>query len=109
MRQPKSDRRTLVLIAAVAATLGASGVALAQTKIYPQGSDCANQPTIAERLLCGRQELRREKDSAVQQSSPVPPADEPEPFSAPPAPPGGLALDPEQGTRVQPHTASPRH
>jgi hypothetical protein len=43
-----------------------------QSKIYPPGTDCANQPTIAERLLCGRQEFRRQSETSVPQPAPLP-------------------------------------
>src|SRR5215471_18519215 len=39
---------------------------------YPPGTECANLRTIAERLLCGRQELKR-GDSSVQEQKNVPP------------------------------------
>jgi hypothetical protein len=54
-----------------------------QDKIYPPGTDCANQPTIAERLLCGRQEFRRQSETSVPQPAPPPNVDG-QPERAPP-------------------------
>jgi hypothetical protein len=59
-----------VLAVAVALPVAAS----AQDKVYPPGTECANLGTIAERLLCGRQELRR-GDSAVERNVSPPPYD----------------------------------
>ena len=43
---------------------------------YPPGTECANQPTIAGRLLCGRQELRQDPNAAQQgQNVPAAPYD----------------------------------
>jgi hypothetical protein len=86
-------------------------IAAAQTKIYPPGTDCANQPTIAERLLCGRQEFRREHGLSVEQPTIVPPGSvkQPEPFPEPPMPRPELQLVPGQQEQVQPNTASPKH
>jgi hypothetical protein len=69
---------------------------------YPPGTECANLRTIAERLLCGRQELRR-GDAAVQQQQnvPAPPYDgySPDPDQAQPAP----------GTQIEPAPELPRN
>ena len=69
-------------------------------QIYPPGTECANLPTIAERLLCGRQELKR-GDTAVQQQQNVPPP-----------PYDGYSPDPDQaqpppGTEIAPAPALP--
>jgi hypothetical protein len=61
--------------------------ASAQDADYPPGTECANEPTIAKRLLCGRVELRR-GDPAAKQNAPAPPYDgySPDPDSAQPPP-----------------------
>jgi hypothetical protein len=108
MRLYRNHRRTLALAAAVAGLLGAPDIAAAQSKIYPPSSDCANQATIAERLLCGRQELRRQQGLSVEQPAAAPPrVDEPGPFPDRPLPSG--ALRPIPGEPIQPNTASPNH
>ena len=61
-------KRVLLWMAATGILSTMPMIALGQTKIYPPGTDCANLPTIAERLLCGRQEFRR------QSGMPLPPA-----------------------------------
>jgi hypothetical protein len=62
---------------------------------YPPGTECANLRTIAERLLCGRQELRR-GDAAVQEQKNVPPPPydgySADPDQAQPPPPGSTPL-----------------
>jgi len=61
--------RALIFVGLTAGMLVTPMVAASgQSKIYPPGTDCANLPTIAERLLCGRQELRRQSET----STPVP-------------------------------------
>jgi hypothetical protein len=66
-------KRMLLSTGAGAAVLAATLCgALAQTKTYPPGTDCASQPTIAERLLCGRQEFRRQSGASFEPSSPAP-------------------------------------
>jgi hypothetical protein len=111
MRFRTPCRRTVLLAAALAGLLSVPGIAVAQTKIYPEGADCANQATIAERLLCGRQEFRREHGLAVVQPTIVPPGtvDEPEPILPGPTPPIALRPPAEQQERLQPNTASPSH
>jgi hypothetical protein len=60
-------------------------------QVFPPGTECANLRTIAERLLCGRQELKR-GDAAVQQQQNVPPPPydgwSPDPDQAQPPPSG---------------------
>jgi len=105
---------TLAAAAAIAGLVAASEIASAQTKIYPPGTDCANQATIAERLLCGRQEYRREHGLSVVQPTIVPDGsspgsvDEPNPIPAQPAP-AQLVPPREQEMQAQPNTASPKH
>lgn len=106
--------RIFTLAVAVAGLLTASDIASAQTKIYPPGTDCANQATIAARLLCGRQEYRREHGLSVVQPTivpegPVPDSvDEPEPIPTQPAP-AELLRPSGQQIQSQPNTASPNH
>jgi hypothetical protein len=106
--------KTFTVAAALAGFLTATDIAAAQTKIYPPGTDCANQRTIAERLLCGRQEYRREHGLSVVQPTIVPEGsvpsavDEPNPIPAQPAP-SELVLPSGLGTQSQPNTASPNH
>jgi len=111
MRVGRNYRRPILPAVFVAGLLSASGIAVAQTKIYPEGTDCANQSTIAERLLCGRQEFRREHGLAVVQPTIVPPGtvDEPEPILPGPTPPILWRQPSEQQERLQPNTASPSH
>jgi len=111
MRVFSHYRRTALMAATIAGLLSPPGIATAQTKIYPEGTDCANQPTLAERLLCGRQEFRREHGLAVVQPTIVPPGtvDEPEPILPGPTPPIELRQPSEQQERLQPRTASPIH
>jgi len=53
-----------------------SVAARADDATYPPGTECANQPTIAGRLLCGRQELRQNPNAAQQgQNVPAAPYD----------------------------------
>jgi hypothetical protein len=115
MRIDRTHPRTAALAAAVAGLLSAPGIASAQTKIYPPGTDCANQPTIAERLLCGRQEFRREHGLSVVQPTIVPEdsvpgsVDEPDPIPQP-KPPAELQAPSQQPQMMQqPNTASPNH
>src|ERR1041385_6121230 len=85
----RMNRKAIALAPAVVGVVGASSIAAAQTKIYPPGTDCANLPTIAERLLCGRQEFRREHGLSVEQPTIVPQGsvpgsvDEPDPIPQP--------------------------
>jgi hypothetical protein len=116
MRVCKPYRRTVLLAVAMAGLLSAPGLAVAQTKIYPEGTDCANQRTIAERLLCGRQEFRREHGLSVVQPTIVPEGSvpggsirEPEPIPAQPTPPAVLRWPSEQQEQLVPNTASPSH
>jgi hypothetical protein len=115
MRIRWNHRRSLALTFAVAGVVTVPMVAAAQTKIYPPGTDCANLPTIAERLLCGRQEFRRQHNLSVEQPTIVPQGsvpgtvDEPEPFPEQPMPQPELRLVPGQEERLQPNTASPNH
>jgi len=63
--------RTLIFVGLTAGMLLTPLVAASgQSKIYPPGTNCANLPTIAERLLCGRQEFRRQSDSSTQVPAP---------------------------------------
>jgi hypothetical protein len=82
-------RRCLHLGAVIVALWVATAVAAAD-ETYPPGTECANLRTIAERLLCGRQELKR-NDAAVQEQKNV----------APP-PYDGYSSDPDQ---AQPPTS----
>jgi hypothetical protein len=109
MRCRRIHRGAIAVAAAVAGVAGASGNAAAQTKIYPPDTDCANLPTIAERLLCGRQEFRREHGLSVEQPTIVPgPVDEPNPIPQP-MPPAALQPPSEQQQLMQqPSTASPK-
>jgi hypothetical protein len=104
------NRRILSLVFATAAILAMPAVASAQSKMYPPGTDCANQPTIAERLLCGRQEFRRQQQgSSVEQPNEIPPAplDEDRPFPDQPTLPADIRLPPAQ--QQLPRTSSPDH
>jgi hypothetical protein len=106
-----ADRvRLISRAAALAGILAMPAVASAESKIYPPGTDCANQPTIAERLLCGRQEFRREQGVSVEQPNAVPPApsDEERPFPNQPMPPADLAPAPAR-QQLLPRTSSPNH
>lgn len=64
--------RTL-LFAGLTATIMLTPMVAAsgQSRIYTPGTDCANQPTIAARLLCGRQEFRREQGLSNTQPAPL--------------------------------------
>lgn len=110
MRALRSHRRVLSLVGAIVGVLTMPVVASAEDKIYPPGTDCANQPTIAERLLCGRQEFRRQSGTSVEQPTEAPPAplDEDRPFPDTPAPPADLRPAPDQPTYL-PRTSSPNH
>lgn len=89
------------------AVLGATILALLQIatasadEVYPPGTECANLRTIAERLLCGRQELKR-GDAAVQEQKnvPAPPYDgySPDPDQA--QPPPGTVISPTTGLPI---------
>ena len=101
--------RALIAVAVTAAILllpvaAASG----QSKIYPPGTDCANLPTIAERLLCGRQEFRRQSETSVQQPAP-PPAVDGMPERRPPLSPPAYEAAPVLIPNAQDRTASPHH
>ena len=100
----------LSLVGAIAGVLTMPAVASAEDKIYPPGTDCANQPTIAERLLCGRQEFRRQSGTSVEQPMEASPAplDGDQPFPDTPAPPADLRPPPDQPTYL-PRTSSPSH
>jgi len=82
-----------------------------QSKIYPPGTDCANLPTIAERLLCGRQEFRREQ--GVSNTRPAPLDESGKIEGRPPLPtadetaPRELSLPPQDSS--QERTSSPLH
>jgi hypothetical protein len=114
----RMNHRGAIVLAAVAGVVVASGIAAAQTKIYPPGTDCANLPTIAERLLCGRQEFRREHGLSVERPMTVPQgsvpgsvpgsADEPDPIPQP-MPPAEVQPPSEPKLMQQPNTASPNH
>jgi hypothetical protein len=95
-------QRTLIAIVVAAGILLPAAVASGEDRIYPPGTDCANLPTIAERLLCGRQEFRRQSGTSVQ-----PPAPLPEQPSLSPS----VAEDPRMETPLvgQQRTASPNH
>jgi hypothetical protein len=67
MRRPNCRCAALALILAAAPIASTTA-----DQIYPPGTECANLRTIAERLLCGRQELKR-GDAGVQQQQNVPP------------------------------------
>ncbi|GAB2175800.1 hypothetical protein [Dongia sp. agr-C8] len=103
-----NHRRSFALAAAVAGIMTMPGTATAQSKIYPPDTDCANQPTIAERLLCGRQEFRRQHGLSVEQPDAATP-DEPGPFPDQPLPPAELRPAPGQSGKMPPNTASPNH
>lgn len=106
---PAQSRSTLiVLAAAIAGALTLPGMASAQSKIYPPGANCANEATISERLLCGRQEFRRQHGLSVDQRDAAP-SDEPGPFPDQPMPPTDLRAEPGQPGEMQPNTASPNH
>ncbi|WP_395023053.1 hypothetical protein [Dongia sp.] len=102
-----NSRQNLVLAAAVAAVI-IPGIASAQSKVYPPEADCANQPTIAERLLCGRQEFRRQQGVSVETPNGLTPG-EPGPFPDQPMPPAELRPAPGQAEELEPNTASPNH
>jgi hypothetical protein len=110
MRDLAKYRRMLSLAGALVGVLALPAIASAQSKIYPPGTDCGNQPTLAERLHCGRQEFRRQQGMSVEQPSVTAPAplDEDRPFPETPAPPAELRPAPNQ-MQVPPRTASPTH
>jgi hypothetical protein len=109
MRVSPKHRPALAFAAAIAAVLTLPVHAGAQTKIYPPGTDCANQPTIAERLLCGRQEFRRQPGASVEQPTAIPPAPQgaDRPFPETPAPPPVDLTTP--AVQELSRTASPNH
>lgn len=88
-------------LAVLLCTMTAGAAAFADDVSYPPGTECANLATIAARLLCGRQELKR-GDAAVQQQQnvPAPPYDgySPDPDDAQPPP---------NGTQAAPTPAQP--
>ncbi|MDQ7250921.1 hypothetical protein [Dongia sedimenti] len=108
MRVSRSHGRLLSLAGAVVGILTLPIAASAQAKIYPPGTDCANQPTIAERLLCGRQEFRRQSGTAIETPDQTPPAalDEDRPFPDQPVPPPA-SLSPAPEPQPLPRSASP--
>jgi hypothetical protein len=110
MRVSRSHGRLLSLAGAFVGILALPIAASAQTKIYPPGSDCANQPTIAERLLCGRQEFRRQSGTTIDTPAETPPAalDEDRPFPDQPAPPPA-SLSPAPEPQLLPRSSSPNH
>jgi hypothetical protein len=66
-------RQTILRGTCIALVLAVVPMAAAMAdETYPPGTECANLRTIAERLLCGRQELKR-GDAGVQQQQNVPP------------------------------------
>ena len=85
---------------AIAVALPMSAALADQT--YPPGTECANLRTIAERLLCGRQELKR-GDATVQEQKNVPPPPydgwSPDPDQAQP-PPGAQVPDATTNTQT---------
>ena len=101
-----SGPRHSILIAALAGFSALPIAASAEDKIYPPGTDCANQPTIAERLLCGRQEFRRQSGTSVEQPMEAPPSLEDREQTVPES--TSRQLTPEQ-QRLVPRTASPNH
>jgi len=103
----RNDRRTIALAAAVAGLMAMPAIAAAEDKIYPPGTDCANQPTIVGRLLCGRQEYRRQHGVSVEQPTVAPETRDNEPFPDPPSAQMEERLDTPQ--QLQPNTASPKH
>jgi hypothetical protein len=68
----KLTRRSLWLAPWLVMTVAVLPVPALADETYPPGTECANLRTIAERLLCGRQELKR-GDAAVQEQKNVPP------------------------------------
>ena len=102
-----SKRHRSILIAALVGFSALPIAASAEDKIYPPGSDCANQPTIAERLLCGRQEFRRQSDTSVEQPMEKPPSLEGRGPALPDSPPVHNELTPQQ--QLVPRTSSPNH
>ncbi len=109
MRALRNHRSLLPLVGAIAGVLAMPVIASAEDKIYPPGTDCANQPTIAERLLCGRQGFRRQSGTSVEQPKEVPaPLDQERPFPATPAHPADLGPVPDQPSTL-PRTSSPTH
>ena len=100
----KNAARGCLHLAIVIAALSMAVPIAAADETYPPGTECANLRTIAERLLCGRQELKR-NDAAVQEQKNVPPPPydgySPDPDQAQPPPSGtsstatpGLQSDP---------------
>jgi hypothetical protein len=103
------NHRARIAAIVAAGMLLPSAVASAQSKVYPPGTDCANQATIAERLLCGRQEFRRQSETALPQPAPQPGIDripdEEAPASSPVDEDAIMAIP----QTSQPRTASPNH
>jgi hypothetical protein len=96
-----TDRTWMALLVAAGILLPVAA-ASGEDNIYAPGTDCANLPTIAERLLCGRQEFRRnQSNTSVEQ--PIPPSPE-QPTLSP-----AIAEDPRIATpqEGQQRTASP--
>lgn len=96
----------LRLLSCVALIVAAAPVPVTADTVYPPGTECANLPTIAGRLLCGRQELKRGDAAARQPSVPAPPYDgySPDPDAAQPPPNGTTNTPPPL---VLPNTNSP--
>ena len=93
----------------LAITLATLSTAAKADETYPPGTECANLRTIAERLLCGRQELQR-GDAATKQNVPPPPYDgySPDPDQAQPPPGTRISPAPQlPNTNAIPVTPSP--
>jgi hypothetical protein len=105
MRFLRNHRQSIALAAVAAGVLAMPVVASAQSRIYPSGTDCASQPTIAERLLCGQQEQRRQQGVSVEE--PVVNPETPGPF---PDRPASVEFRPAPGQQeLVPSSASTRH
>ncbi len=77
-------------------------------QVFPPGTECANLPTIAERLLCGQQELKR-GDAATQRPNPQPPPYDgwsPDPDQAQP-PPNMQSVPPQAPSDTSPQSGQP--
>jgi hypothetical protein len=110
MRALRRPRRMLSLVATIAGVLTMPVAASAEDKVYPPGTDCANQPTIAARLLCGRQEFRRQQGMSVEQPMETSPAAQVEDGTPPDATPAPTNLRPAPSeTPSRPRTTSPDH
>ena len=79
--------RTSSIALALAVSAFAPALASADDVTYPPGTNCANLPTLSARLVCGRQELRRD-DPASRENVTPPPYDgySPDPEQAQPPP-----------------------